>query len=364
MIKGLNLWLPAYVRQPRWRPSPDVVTDILLSVCDHFEPFHHADKKVAMSRLADWKKRWPALIEEFADSDGVRPRHSFFYPIEQYDKDALDEIAELCRLSGGEVEVHLHHKNDTAETLEKAMKLGIENFRRHNLLCSDAAGNVRYGFIHGNWCLDNSHPDGRNCGVSNELEVLRQTGCYGDFTMPSAPHVTQTHTINSIYYGLETPQPKSHDFGTPASANGTTKQFRGENNRLLLVQGPLGLNWERRKFGISPRIENADLTGNNPPRPDRMRIWLRSGIHVQGRPNWLFIKLHTHGAISPNSDMLLGDPMRHFHQHLMKSYKNAQFRLHYVTAREMVNIVHAAEDGKSGNPGEYRDYIYKLPPRR
>jgi hypothetical protein len=34
-------------------------------------------------------------------------------------------------------------------------------------------------------------------------------------------------------------------------------------------------------------------------------------------------------------------------------------RLHYVTAREMVNIIHAAEDGRDGNPGAYRDYRYK-----
>jgi hypothetical protein len=31
-----------------------------------------------------------------------------------------------------------------------------------------------------------------------------------------------------------------------------------------------------------------------------------------------------------------------------------------VTAREMVNIIWAACDGKDGNPGEYRDYRLKL----
>ena len=34
-------------------------------------------------------------------------------------------------------------------------------------------------------------------------------------------------------------------------------------------------------------------------------------------------------------------------------------RLHYVTAREMVNILHAAEDGHSGDPGKFRDYRYR-----
>ena len=33
--------------------------------------------------------------------------------------------------------------------------------------------------------------------------------------------------------------------------------------------------------------------------------------------------------------------------------------LHFVSAREMVNIMLAACDGKEGNPGDYRDYQFK-----
>jgi hypothetical protein len=38
------------------------------------------------------------------------------------------------------------------------------------------------------------------------------------------------------------------------------------------------------------------------------------------------------------------------------------FRLHYVSAREMVNILHAAEDGHTGDAGAWRDYLYSKPP--
>ena len=41
--------------------------------------------------------------------------------------------------------------------------------------------------------------------VNNELEILRDTGCYADFTMPSAPHPTQTWKINSIYSASDRP---------------------------------------------------------------------------------------------------------------------------------------------------------------
>ena len=58
--------------------------------------------------------------------------------------------------------------------------------------------------------------------------------------------------------------------------------------------------------------------------------------------------------------MLLGTPMQRFHRELARfAAENEEFHFHYVTAREMVNILHAAEDGHSGNPGEFRNYRYQ-----
>jgi hypothetical protein len=81
---------------------------------------------------------------------------------------------------------------------------------------------------------------------------------------------------------------------------------------------------------------------------------------VQGRPNWLFVKLHTHGGIPSNYKTLLGEAMAGFHRSLGEFCLNSGIRLHYVTARELVNVVHAAEDGHSGNAGDYRDHRYQL----
>ena len=198
-------------------------------------------------------------------------------------------------------------------------------------------------------------PGRDRCGVRNELRVLRDAGCFADLTLPSAPSRTQTRTINSIYYGTSTGAAKSHDLGVPARVGA------GPSGDLLLVQGPLGLNWAWRKFGVLPRIDNADLTAANPPTLDRLKLWLDLQIHVQGRPEWVFVKLHTHGAPSPNREMLLGEPMRRFHASLARfiAEQPDRFALHYVTARELVNMVHAAEDGKFGSPGAYRDYKFR-----
>lgn len=357
MYKALNLWLPAYLRRPR-PAAPDGVTDILLAVCDHFEPLHATDKAGALERLRRWQREFPPLIEKFRDGDGIRPRHTFFYPVEQYDPDLLAALAALCHTCGGEVELHLHHDRDTAAGLREKLERGKADLARHGLLARDANGGVRYGFVHGDWALANSHPQGRGCGVNNELTVLAETGCYADFTMPSAPSPTQTRIINSIYYAADTGRPKPHDTGEPARFN---SKFTIQNSKLLLVQGPLGLNWQRRKLGLLPRIENGEITGANPPRADRMSLWTNLGIHVAGQPNWVFIKLHTHGGNPRDMATLLGDPMRRFWEHVLAHYNDArQFRLHFVTAREMVNIVHAAEDGHSGNAGQFRDHRYRL----
>src|SRR5262249_51832352 len=151
-------------------------------------------------------------------------------------------------------------------------------------------GELAYGFVHGDWALDNSRSDGCCCGVSNELSVLRQTGCYADFTMPSAPDETQTSKVNSIYYAAGAPgRCRSHDTGVDVGTG------PAPDDALMLIQGPLLFNWKRRKWGLVPRIENACLQRSQPPAIERLDLWLRACVQVPARPDWFFVKLHTHG---------------------------------------------------------------------
>lgn len=355
MDKALDLWLPGYLRSPRWRPREGATTDVLFAICDHFEPLHDSDRNGALERIRRWQREYPPLVRPFRDADGISPKHTFFYPVEQYDPEFLNRIEEICRETGSEIELHLHHEGDTAATLRDKLERGKEDLVRHGALPVDPVGRIRFGFIHGNWALAHSHPSGRHCGVPEELSVLKDAGCYADFTLPSAPSGTQTRTVNQIYYASTTSRPKPHDRGLPARVGDSD---RGE---LLLVQGPLALNWRRRKAGIFPRIENSELSGANPPRPDRLELWLHAGIRVAGQPDWLFIKLHTHGGLPRNMQALLGDTMPRFYEHFLKVCSpQSGFRTHFVTAREMVNIVHAAEDGHIGDAGQFRNYRYTM----
>jgi hypothetical protein len=265
----------------------------------------------------------------------------------------------LCRAGFGEVEVHLHHDNDTAAGL-RATLLGYKELlaERHGLLARHRDGSVQYGFIHGNWALNNSLPDGTHCGVNNELDVLRETGCYADFTLPSAPSPAQTRTINSIYYAVNDPErPGSHNLGIPAGTQ------PAPDHALLLIQGPLLLDWSRRKFGLLPRLENACVQDSQLPSLARLALWLRARVQVPPRPDWFFVKLHAHGAEQASQEALLGEPMVRFHQELAGYTRaNPHFHFHYVTAREMYNLVKAAEAGWRGSVAEALDYELLGPP--
>jgi hypothetical protein len=349
-------WLISYLCQTRRRlRRPRGPIHVLLCIADHFEPrIGQVSQDVARARVEAWVRQYPDRFGQFRDSDGRNPRHTFFFPIEEYDPEHLDALAALCRAGYGEVEVHLHHDNDTSENLRERLVAARECLHsRHGLLARDRRTGQRvFGFIHGNWALDNSRPDGRWCGVNDEIDVLREAGCYADFTFPSAPDSTQPRKVNSIYYAIDDPKrPRSHERGIDVG--------RGKvpANGLMLIQGPLVLNWRERHWGLIPRVENGCLQANHPPRIDRMALWLKARVQVPGRPDWFFVKLYAHGTGEKTQPVLLGEPMVQFHRDLAERARaDPDFRYHYVTAREMYNLVTAAEDGWKGTVGDALDY--------
>ena len=265
----------------------------------------------------------------------------------------------------GEVEVHLHHGNDTSAGLRGQLERFTATLaERHGLLSRHPDGHVAYGFIHGNWSLDNGGLDASTCGVNDELTILRETGCYADFTMPAVPDPAQSRVVNSVYYVQDDPHaPRSYDTGVPAHVN---RQPPADS--LLLIEGPLTVWWPLPPTRLMPRIDSGtlDASPGNRPHVTRFARWLAANVTVHGRPDWIFIKVHTHGAPEQNAAVLLGDDMREFHRRIGEAFNDGtRYRLHYVTAREMYNIVKAAEAGKTGDPSEYRDFeIRRITPAR
>ena len=118
--------------------------------------------------------------------------------------------------------------------------------------------------------------------------------------------------------------------------------------------------WSDRRCGIIPRIDTGALTGLAPGGPRRVDAWIRLGIGVVGRPEWVFVKAHCHGALARDREALLGQQADEMFSYLEAEYGSGRYRLHYVTLREMYNIVKAAEAGLTGNPNDFRDFV--IPP--
>lgn len=319
-------------------PRP-VQRHVYFCFADHYEPYcAGADRERAHARVRAWIERYPVIAANHRDSQGRAPRHTFFYPIEEYDAEIMEQLRALCARGFGDVEVHLHHDRDNADNLRRTLtEYAQQLHERHGLLRRDPeTGRIAYCFIHGNWALDNSRPDGRWCGVDNELAVLVETGCCADMTMPSAPSDTQTRKINSIYYAVGVPgHRKSHDTGTDAR----TDRWQGPHE-LLMVQGPLTLNWRDARFGIVPRIESGEISPDAPPSAHRARLWGKCRVHVRGAPEHVFIKVHTHGATDRATQMLLNGGLDTLWTELEREYRDRPGNvLHYVTAWEMVTKI-------------------------
>jgi hypothetical protein len=361
MLKNLDIWLPDYIKQrltaKKTKPNCGL-KHILFCLVDHFEPrWNNADINKEVERVDAWIDKYSRIAKTYKDCQNNPPKYTFFYPIDEYTPEALDKISNFCKSGLAEAEIQLHHDKDTPESLRQKLEYAKQVFVKHGLLCRDkATADTKYGFIHGNWALDNSRKDGRWCGVNNELQVLSATGCYADFTLPSAPSETQTSKINSIYYAADNPaQPKSHNTGVNVEVG------KKESGDLMLIQGPLALNWRMRKFGIIPRIENGQITLENPAIPSRIDLWVRQGIGVKGKPEWVFVKVHTHGAQDKNLSDAYFANLESMYSYLEKNYNDGRkFRLYYVTAREMYNIIKAAEADMPGDPGQYKDFLLTL----
>lgn len=337
--RNMQYWLGTWVRWKAARLGRAVPAKRHVYFCfaDHFEPYGgKAGREQAHARVARWVEEYPAVARHHRDSFGNPPKHSYFYPAEEYDPALLDALRGLRDQGLGDVEVHLHHDNDTADNFRRTVTEFARTLHdRHGFLAKDpATGRVLYTFIHGNWALDNSRPDGRWCGIDNELDILVDTGCVADMTMPSAPSDTQTSTINSIYFakGREGRR-KSHDTGREVRVGEWARP--GE---LLMIQGPLTLNWKEGKLGLVPRIESAELSLDAPPTAHRVRLWGDCAIGVKGADEHVFIKVHTHGATESAMQMLFDrGGFDRLWSELERQYRvDAGHTLRYVTAAEMV----------------------------
>ncbi len=348
-------WLPDYLRHhrpfSRQAVPPDRPIDVMVLVTDHFEPARRFGDEAAVESVRSWCRAYEALAEPHRDSDGRPPQHTWFYRYDYPNPDCVQALSDCAYRGFGEVEFHLHHGHDTHETMAQTLSEGVRWFNRFGaMVTAEAKPRSLFAYIAGNSALDDGAGDPSKSGCPTEIDALRNAGCYGDFTFPSLGTAPQPRKVNSIYYATEDGKPKSYDTGVDLASG------RPPSGDLLMFQGPVSIDWR------NGCLQDGAVEDYSPAHPRRLGGWLSAHVHVRGRPEWVFVKLHTHAM--QNRKSFLGRPTAETFAAMEHWWTRPPFRLHYVTAREAYNIAKAAEAGYAGDPNDFRDFLVPPPANR
>ena len=372
--KNLETWVGGYARWlaasavPRARAALGGAADgprhLLFAFCDHYEPlWSDADdgaRRRARARLAARAtRRWPTSSATPTAARRATPSSS---PASSTAPTYLDALA---RAGAARASARSRCTCTTTATPPRgcARQLGELPGR-----CSRSTGTSRATPTGA--CATRSSTatgasptrrrDGRWCGVDEELPLLFDTGCYADFTFPSAPDECQPTIVNRIYWPDGRPRAAARLRGRDARRGSASAR----DDRILMIEGPLAL-------GAAPAAgcsRCASRTPRSRPTIRRRRRgsarWVRAG-HPRRR-----------GGRSGSSSRCTPTARRRSRPRRCSAtgdgsctassttrYNDGKrWRLHYVTAREMYNIAIAAMDGRTGNPDSYRDYVLPPPP--
>ena len=368
-INKLRWSLPWLVRYPFWRTGEWLrrLTDgeetrhLIFVIANHYEPgwcerggLDELSNQIA--KVESWCREARLTGAAVRDHDGMAFQHTNFYPGEQYHSVLLDMLANLQADGCGEVEIHWHHGVQAPDT-SASFRAGISEFRDrlaegHRCLARFAGDEQpKYSFVHGNFALGNSR-GGYACGVDDEVQILVETGCVADFTLPAFPWSSQVTQINDLYEcGHPLDQPVPH-------RSGPRLKVGRQPTLPLMFTGPLVFDWSRRKNGWPvPRIEDGVLTSRCTFNHARFDLWRSANITIEGRPEWVFVKLYCHGFFPGDETATVGAAARRFWTEVLElAERTKQFKVYFASAREAFNIALAAIDGQQGNPGQYRNY--------
>lgn len=305
-----------------------------VTLCDHFEPYCcNTDDELARRRVELWRGRWPEIAGRHKDASGASPRYTFFYPQEEYRPHLLQPLAEMTAMGIADVEVHIHHDGEGERDFLDRMQLFLRQLSEGHGLLRQSGGRLVFGFIHGNWALDNSLPGGKGCGLNNELTLLRELGCYADFTMPSAPSPSQARMVNRIYWARDVvDEPKSYDSGIEVKPGG------GVEGDILMVPGPLGVRWTER---LIPRLEVGEFAGYDLASRNRIRRWFSLAPRIGEDA---IVKLHMHGTEERNSGPMLGGGLDQLFELLGEECGRAGVALQYASAWELFQVIEALRE--------------------
>ena len=159
-----EIWLPAYLSDRARSLLGTAEAQAALGV-------HHRPLRAAWRGVSPWRPRFSASLvgrrpglaspmQPPATPPAVSPATASSIPQEEYRPELLEPLAEMTRQGIGDVEVHIHHDRETAEGFIRKIVGFCRRLRDDHGLLHDHNGRMVFGFIHGNWALDNSRPIG------------------------------------------------------------------------------------------------------------------------------------------------------------------------------------------------------------
>jgi hypothetical protein len=228
--------------------------------------------------------------------------HSFFFPGEQYVPALARRAREAHegRLRRGRA-APAPRRRHAASSREK-IELYKSRFTSHGLFSRDASGDARATRSSTATGASRTRArDGRNCGVDDELVVLARLGCYADLTFAAAPDESQPRIVNQIYWPTgDLTKKRAYENGEVARVGHV------KDDRLLMITGPSAIAARRRRCrsGSTTRASRAGA----PHADTACARGATQNIHVEGRPEWVFVKAFTHGAPEARPNVFLGEP--------------------------------------------------------
>lgn len=344
---GLSSW----ARRCIWNFVPGAQPRrVWLAITDHFEPLgNRQDVEGAARRIRIWQERWPAIADVCRDSADRPAKYSFFYPAEAYSPDLIERLASMVRAKVADIGVHLHHQGGNRSEFSQTIGSFVENLDREHGLRQEWNGRRGFGFIHGDWALDNSLPEGKYCGLDDEIRILANLGCYADFTMPAQTHAAQPRQVNVIYWAKgQAGRPKSYDWGVPL------KPGYPPAGDLLMIPGPFGVrinewwyekwrhrSWRERITSVenSLALEYGEITWHDPLSRHRVQRWLDLAPRIGQE---VFVKLFAHGGTQRDTEYLLGGALESMYAMVQNECRRRGWEIYFVSAWEMFRAVEAA----------------------
>lgn len=327
------------------RLIPDNEKHLIFVMVDHYEHGGPNDKQRGAEENDTWCDTFMEISDRHKDDYGNPFRYTWFYPFDHKNDAIMARLSKMAFLGYGETELHWHlgaksdvNKQNFSAKLEQA----IDWYQSFGALITAGDSETTFAYVAGVWDLDAGRGGADTHGITNQIQTLLDHGCYADFTFSTIGTPAQPSTVNSLYYVKDDPnEPKSYDTGQHSRVGQIVDQ------ELLIFQGPTGISWngylEYGAIEDDPRFEEH-----------RIPKWIDANIHVHGRPEWIFVKVYSHGAQSKH--VVLDQDMDKMLSSLRSETRKRGIKLHFMTAREAFNVIKSAEDGKQGNPEDYRDY--------